>query len=278
MLVTSGRLRPDSDRYAFEVKWDGFRALIEASPSGSKIWSRNGHDMTARYPELRPISAAVGKPVVLDGEIVCVDEDGKPDFAALWFRSRGSTTPPVCFMVFDILQLDGRDLTNDPYRDRRRILEELDLNGPHWCTPQIHIGDGAALFAATKELGLEGVVAKRLDSRYRPGIRSRSWTKTKHFQTRTFALLGWLPPEEWREDRGCVVLGLQSDGGIAVAGVVESGYGRDLLEQLPRLTRSDYRSLSMAGASAPHADYLAGKVKYLEWSPAGGLRHASLVE
>lgn len=96
-------------------------------------------------------------------------------------------------------------------------------------------------------MGLEGVVAKRLDSLYRPGQRSRSWTKTKHFQTRNFALLGWLPPKEWREDRGCVIVGLRSNAGIAVAGVVESGYGHELVEQLPQLTRSEYRSLSQPG-------------------------------
>jgi bifunctional non-homologous end joining protein LigD len=90
-------------------------------------------------------------------------------------------------------------------------------------------------------MGLEGVVAKRVDSRYRPSIRSRDWIKKKHFQRRNFALLGWLPPVEWRGDRGCVVLGLQGDDGIVVAGVVESGYGRDLVEQLPRLSRQELR-------------------------------------
>lgn len=140
----------------------------------------------------------------------------------------------------------------------------------------MHVGAGSALFAATKEMGLEGVVAKRLDSRYRPGIRSRSWTKTKHFQTRTFALLGWLPPEEWRGDRGCVVLGLGADKGLAVAGVVESGYGRELVEQLPWLTREHLRRLQEPGRLWEGGECLVGEVKFLEWSPAGGLRHATL--
>jgi bifunctional non-homologous end joining protein LigD len=278
MLVTAGPLRPDSHRYAFEVKWDGFRALIEASPSAVKVWSRNGHDMTSRYPELQELKASVTSSVILDGEIVCLDDKGNPDFAALWFRSRGSRTPAVCFMAFDVLEVGGRATIDEPYRERRRILEELDLNGPHWCTPEIHIEEGAALFAATKEMGLEGVVAKRLDSRYRPGLRSKSWTKTKHFQTRNFALLGWLPPEEWRQDRGCVVLGLRSEAGIAVAGVVESGYGRDLVEQLPALTRRQLRSLQQPGRIWQGDAPMVGEVKYLEWSPAGGLRHATLTQ
>ena len=277
MLVTSGPLRPDNDRYAFEVKWDGFRAMVEAGPSGTTIWSRNGHDMTGRYPELQSLADAVTTSVVLDGEIVCLDDKGSPDFAALWFRSRGSLTPPVCFMAFDVLNVGRNDVIDEPYRERRRILEELKVNGPHWYTPEIHTGEGAALFAPTKEMGLEGVVAKHLDSRYRPGLRSKSWTKTKHFETRNFALLGWLPPEEWRQDRGCVVLGLRSEAGIAVAGVVESGYGRELAEQLPQLTRSELRTLREPGRVWVGPDPLIGEVKYLEWSPAGGLRHATLL-
>lgn len=215
MLVTSGALPADSDAWTYEVKWDGFRALVHVSPSDVLITSRNGHDMTARYPELLALRQHLKTSAALDGEIVCVNDKGNPDFAALWGRSRGQTSPPVCFIVFDVLQVGDKLLIEKPYRERRRVLEDLGLAGPHWCTPPSHIGQGAALFAATKEMGLEGVVAKRLDSRYRPGIRSRAWIKTKHFQTKTFALLGWLPPHEWRGDRGCVVLGLETVAGIA---------------------------------------------------------------
>lgn len=97
---------------------------------------------------------------------------------------------PVSFMAFDVLEVGTKDLIAEPYRERRHILEELELNGSHWRTPAIRIGEGTALFEATKEMGLEGVVAKRLDSRYRPGLRSKAWTKTKRCQTRNFALLG----------------------------------------------------------------------------------------
>jgi bifunctional non-homologous end joining protein LigD len=243
VLLTAGPMRPDSDRYAFEVKWDGFRALVQTSPQSVTIISRNGHDMTSRYPELQAFSSVVREPVLLDGEIICLDERGNPDFPALWFRSRSQTTPPVCFMAFDILEKDGELLIEKSYRERRRLLEELELFNPHWCAPEIHVGDGQALFDATKEMGLEGVVAKRLDSKYRPGIRSKAWTKTKHFQTRNFALLGWVPPQEWRGDRACVVLGLRSSEGVAMAGVVESGYGREIVNQLPALTRKHLRAL-----------------------------------
>ncbi len=104
MLVSTGSLPPDSDNWSYEVKWDGFRALIDASPNGVTVWSRNGYDVTARYPELQQLASAVSTLVLFDGEIVCLDDDGKPDFAALWFRSRGSSTPAVCYMAFDVLR------------------------------------------------------------------------------------------------------------------------------------------------------------------------------
>lgn len=281
MLVSAGPLRPDSDDYAFEVKWDGFRTLVRVDGAVT-VTSRKGHDMTSRYPELQDLVETVANPVVLDGELVVLGAEGRPDFAALWFRSRTPKTQPaegtLCLMVFDVLRVGDRDLIELPYSQRRRILEDLGLTGPHWCTPDSHVGQSAALFAATRDLQLEGVVAKRVDSRYRPGIRSRSWVKTKHFQTKTFSLLGWLPPHEWRGDRGCVALGVERGGAVAFVGVVETGYGRGLVEQLPQLTRNDLRGLADQGVVPPtDGGQLMADVKYLEWSSAGGLRHATLV-
>jgi bifunctional non-homologous end joining protein LigD len=280
MLVSSGALRPDSEKYAFEVKWDGFRGLVRAAPGSVSITSRNGNDMTPRYPELQGLADAVTQEVVLDGEIVALGQDGNPDFAALWFRdrSRAAYRPArLCYMAFDLLRRGEEDLMDRPYSERRAALEELGLDGPHWCTPPVYVGDGASLFAATARMGLEGVVAKRMDSRYRPGLRSKSWTKTKHFQRRSFALLGWLPPHEWRGDRGCIALGLRTDDGIAFAAVVESGYGRELVDLLPELTRRELRELQHPGRLWTRSTPLTAEVKYLEWSPAGGLRHATVV-
>ena len=218
--------------------------------------------------------------MLVDGEIVALDDNGNPDFAALWFRSRPgskSNGGRVCFMAFDVLQCGDEILIGRPYRERRSLLEDLDLQGPYWCTPPSHLGDGDTPFHATKSMGLEGVVAKRVDSCYRPGIRSRSWIKKKHYQRRNFALLGWLPPHEWRGDRGCVVLGLQGHEGIVVAAVVESGYGRDLVEQLPRMTRQELRNSQRLGSFWEGArPALVGEVQYLEWSHASGLRHGAI--
>jgi bifunctional non-homologous end joining protein LigD len=276
MLVASGPLRPDSDKYAFEVKWDGFRAVVRAAPKGVQVASRNGFDMTARYPELQGLANTVKTSVLLDGEIVVLGDDGRPDFAELWCRSRGSSDRRVCFMAFDLLESASALLVDHPYHERRHRLEDLGLNATYWSTPPADVGDGGALFAATKEMGLEGVVAKRRDSRYRPGLRSKAWTKTKHFQKRNFALLGWLPPHEWRQDRGCIVVGLRGDSGIAMAGVVESGYGQDLVERLPQLTRPQLRAMQNPGHMWDGGAPLIAQVKYLEWSPMGGFRHATI--
>jgi ATP-dependent DNA ligase len=117
------------------------------------------------------------------------------------------------------------------------------------------------------------VVAKRLDSRYRPRLRSKSWTKTKHYQTRTFRLLGWgCRPEEWRRDR---VASYSVQKGNRLAGVVESGYGRDLVEQLPAPTRSELDSLQEPGRVWDGNEPMIGDMKYLEWSLGGGLRQAT---
>jgi bifunctional non-homologous end joining protein LigD len=280
MLVSAGPLRPDSEKYAFEVKWDGFRALVAARPGSVSILSRNGNDMTHRYPELQQLGEWVDDDLLLDGEVVALGEDGNPDFAALWFRDRSHETyrpSRLCYMAFDLLRCGPEDLMDRPYRDRRAALDALGLDGPHWCTPPAYVADGASLFEATRRMGLEGVVAKRVESRYRPGLRSKSWVKTKHYQSRSFALLGWLPPEEWRGDRGCIALGLRTDEGIAYAAVVESGYGRELVDRLPQLSRTELRDLQEPGRLWTRSAPLIAEVKYLEWSPAGGLRHATVV-
>lgn len=178
--------------FSFSVPYPGFSHGFEErekdlSPAHLAVLNPQRHLVTSRYPQLEGLREEVTRPVVLDGEIVAFDEDGRLDFAALWFRSRGSSHRPICFMAFDVLHVDGADLLDKPYRERRKILEGFELDGPHWCTPDIHIGGGRALLEATRQMGLEGVVAKRVDSVYRPGLRSKAWIKTKHFQTRTFS-------------------------------------------------------------------------------------------
>jgi bifunctional non-homologous end joining protein LigD len=277
MLVTSGPLPPDDERYGFEVKWDGFRALISLDAGRVAITSRKGYDMTAHYPELVVLAEGCHRRALLDGEIVCLDADGRPDFAGLWFRSRGRPAGSVCFMAFDILEADDRALLDRPLSERRVVLESLGLEGSGCHISPAYIGQGQALLAATRELGLEGVVAKRMCSSYRPGMRSRSWIKTKHMRTQPFGVVGWLPATERRHrDRGGVVISFLSEGEFAgYAGIIESGSSSDLVDRLPHLTRHEVENFAR-GLNALPAEIIAD-VRFLEFSAAGGLRHASIV-
>ena len=172
MLLRSGRL-PTSGDYAFEPKWDGFRALI--SKNGHlRVRSRRGWDMTSLLPEL----AGLPDGLAVDGELVAFGDDGLPSFPRLCDRMlHGKRRIDVMLVVFDVLVIDGRPVGRRPYWKRRRMLEGLALDGDHWSTTPVY-DDGDALWRKVVDLGLEGVVAKKRSSRYLPG--RRGWIKTKN--------------------------------------------------------------------------------------------------
>ena len=173
MLARSGPI-PTRGDWSFEVKWDGFRAIVSTEGAPLRVRSRRGWDMTPLLPELSALPASG----TFDGELVAFGPDGCPDFPLLCERMLMRRPGiAVTYMVFDLLSLDGEDLTRAPYSERRTQLEELDLNGVFWQTPET-FDDGEALFEAVCAHELEGVVAKRRCSRYRPG--DRGWVKTKN--------------------------------------------------------------------------------------------------
>jgi bifunctional non-homologous end joining protein LigD len=172
MLARSGRL-PTSGDYAYEVKWDGFRAIV-STEDGLRVRSRRGWDMTPHVAFLNdlPVSA------VLDGELVALDADGRPDFPLICeCLLQRQFHVPLTYMMFDVLSVDGESVASQSYSERRAILESLELDGRHWRTPQT-FDDGEALWEAVCEHELEGVVAKPLRSRYVPG--ERGWIKIKN--------------------------------------------------------------------------------------------------
>jgi bifunctional non-homologous end joining protein LigD len=172
MLARSARL-PTSGDYAYEVKWDGFRAIV-STEGALRVRSRRGCDMTEHVTFL----AQVPVRAILDGELVALDTDGKPDFPQLCeCVLRRHSTVPLTLMVFDVLSVEGESVTAQPYSDRRLILEDMKLDGPQCRTPEA-FDDGAALWEAVCEHELEGVVAKRRSGRYPPG--ERGWVKTKN--------------------------------------------------------------------------------------------------
>lgn len=170
---------PDGNDWAFEVKWDGHRTIAHIENGEVRFQTTGGNDSTDRWRDVTGLPAAVGTDAILDGEMVVLDIDGRPSFDLTQKRSE-SAAHPAMFYVFDVLQIGDNDATALAYRDRRALLETLVESGSHWQVPAFQVGDGDDLLAATAEQGLEGVIAKHLDSPYQPGKRSKDWLKLKN--------------------------------------------------------------------------------------------------
>ena len=235
MLATSApELPPDLLRYNFEWKWDGVRALCHWNGK-LRLDSRNLLDITASYPEIHALGVALdAKSAILDGEIVALDENGKPSFARLQRRMHVqdaarakelSRIEPAWYVLFDILHLNGKSLLNEPYANRREILESLTVAGPSWQITSSHLGEGVAMLDAARREGLEGIVAKRLDGIYSPGLRSVDWLKIKTVMRQEFVVGGWVPERSRVSGRiGALLLGYHDKtGALRYAGKVGTG-------------------------------------------------------
>lgn len=170
---------PAGDAWAFEVKWDGHRTLAHIADGTVRFQTTSGLDATGRWPDVGGIADAVGTDAILDGEMVVFDEDGRPSFDLVQKRSDPGRHPAV-FHVFDVLQIGSDETTALEYSDRRALLDQLVESATNWQVPAFRVGGGDELLAATAEQGLEGIIAKRLDSTYRPGTRSKNWLKVKN--------------------------------------------------------------------------------------------------
>jgi len=287
--VASEHLPRDQKIWAFELKWDGMRVLIAIEGGSITLTSRRGNDVTARFPELRPLAEALAdKEVVLDGEIVALDDNGRPSFehlqprmhvgSASVARRLASERPVVC-MLFDILWLDGHATYDLPYAERRKLLDGLGLSGNTWQTPPTTIGDGAAVQHAAEELGMEGVVAKRLDSAYQPGRRSDAWRKVKITAGQELVVGGWLPGAGRLEDRlGSLLVGYYDDGVLRYAGRVGSGIDERNRAELEGLVAPLARDTAPFEKTPrlPHPEWvepeLVVDVVFQNWTNAGMLR------
>jgi bifunctional non-homologous end joining protein LigD len=290
MLAKPGRLPRDDDAFAYEVKWDGVRALVAVEGGRARGRSRRGRDITGSYPELRELGRALGATeVLLDGELVAFDADGRPSFERLQRRMHASETAarrlaprvPVTYVAFDILHLDGRSTLGLPYRERRALLDGLELDGPHWRAPASHVGDGEDMVRASRDQGLEGVVAKRLDSPYEPGRRTGAWIKIKHRRTAKLVVGGWMPGEGGRRGRiGSLLTGFHDDedGTLRYSGRVGSGLREEHLDRLTELLDPLGRDSSpFHGRQPPRGAVftqaqLVVQVRYAEWTHSRTLR------
>ncbi len=300
MLATLGELPEEQAGWGFEFKWDGVRAIAICSRDATCLLSRRGRDVSVSYPELSGLGQALrGREAVLDGEIVALDSDGRPSFTLLQRRlgindARGAAMRAheigVVFLVFDLLHLTGYSLMDHPYADRRAELERLELADASWQTPPFTGGEGETMLEAARTLGLEGVVAKRLDSRYEPGRRSRAWRKVKLTSREEFVVGGWLPGKGSRERLGALLLGRfdvapedarrrGSPQRLLYAGSVGTGFSFGELHRLQRLLdplareASPFEGGEARGGGQWVEPEVVVEVAYREWTPAGVMRH-----
>lgn len=290
MKAAADRL-PVGEGWAYEIKWDGMRAIVTNGADGVVAHSARGNEITARFPELRELHDRFGDlDLVLDGELVAFGDDGLPSFSLLQQRmhldrrhdvERRRQQIPVVFVVFDVLRVDGTETLPLPFADRRRLLESLVEPGPTWQLSTLHLEGGGELVEAVSERGMEGVVAKRLSSPYRPGTRSPDWVKVKPRRRQEFVVGAWVSGAEGRTGQiSALVVGYYDDTGLRHAGRVGSG-----------LTEAESRALGVAFRETDRSpfvdpvDRVRGRslhfveptvvveVAFGEWTGDGNLRH-----
>jgi bifunctional non-homologous end joining protein LigD len=248
MLATRGDRVPTGAGWAHEVKWDGMRVLVDVREGRLRIYSRRENDVTVSFPELHPLAAFLDD-ALLDGEVVALGT-GIPTFGALQDRihvtdaaraSRLAERNPVTLIAFDLLRLDGADLTSRPLSERRTALEGLGLDTVpermgSWHVPPTY-DDGETLLAAAEQQGLEGVVSKRLASTYRPGHRSRDWLKFPIRPTGSFVVGGYRHETGSEHRLGAVLVGQPTRRGLEYRGRVGSGIAGKTGQLLGELLR-----------------------------------------
>lgn len=303
MLAKAGRMPVNQSDYGFEIKWDGIRVILYYNKGTVTLLSRNLLDITSQYPEIAAFTPGpdISK-LIIDGEVIATDEHGRPSFSRLQ-RRMGLVSPtvitklsksiPTTFVIFDVLFLNGQSLVDYSYAERRETLAKLDLNGQSWQTPSYNAGEGEAMLEACRRIGLEGIVAKRLDSRYLAGKRPGTWLKIKNQLRQELVIAGWAPGQGNRSGKiGALLVGYydtslkeaSSKGRpqrLMYAGAVGTGFSEAMLAKLASLMQPLTRQTSPFSELPPKADAvfiepsLVGEFEFTEWTPHGTLRHPS---
>jgi bifunctional non-homologous end joining protein LigD len=285
MKAVLGKLPHDDTGWAYEVKWDGYRTLAFVNGGRVRLQSSNSYDVSHKYPELAALADGLhAERAILDGELVVLDAQGRPRFELIQRHES-----QAALYVFDVLSVDGTDVIARPYEERRQRLAELLSPGPNWTAPAHRIGDGQALLDATLEQDLEGVMAKRLGSTYRPGTRSRDWRKVKNRRRAEVVIGGYSAGTGNRAGSfGALLVGRWADDGrLAFAGGVGTGFTQKVLDRLGAHLR-DLRSDECPFDPLPPREYrrgatwvapeLVATVEITEFTNDGFVRQASFIE
>ncbi|MGI6093209.1 MAG: DNA ligase [Veillonellaceae bacterium] len=302
MLAKPSSLPQADSEYAYEIKWDGIRTILYATQGRIMLSSRNLRDITAQYPELEQLKDWLTDGTILDGEIVTLDSTGRPSFELLQSRMGLSShniiqnklrEVPVTYIIFDVLKHGNKVLLNNSFIDRRKVLTNLSLSGPFWQTSTYSTGNGSSFLAATKQLGLEGIIAKRLNSIYLPGKRTDDWLKIKNHKRQELVIGGWVPGKGSRVGRiGALIVGyydtspdhktrIDQRHKLIYAGKVGTGFSTAELDKLGSLLTKLKCDLSPFAAKIPVKDAifveprLIAEFEFTEWTAGNTLRHPS---
>lgn len=285
MKATLGTLPPaaDDDRWAYEIKWDGYRTLAFVDDGRVRLQSSSGRDVTIQYPELGGLPDGVhARSVILDGEMVVPGPDGVPRFSLIQQHASQAV-----FYVFDVLRVDQHDAITLDYLQRRRLLESLVEPGDNWLAPTHRVGGGADLVAATVEQGLEGVMAKRIDSTYQPGVRTPNWRKVKNRRRVDVVVGGFTAGDGARSGTfGALLVGVPGTAALTFAGGVGTGFDQATLTSM----HARLRALATDDCPfdpLPPREYrrratwvrpeLVATIEIAEFTNEGYVRHASFV-
>lgn len=279
MLATLSEDAFDDDDWLFEIKWDGYRAIAETGGKKTRLYSRNGVSFLDAYPAITDELTGIKEKLVLDGEIVATDEQSHPDFQLLQHAAKDPSIA-VSYQVFDLLQLDGKDLTDLPLVERKELLRETLPKSDHirYCD---HVeARGKEFFEVTKAQDLEGVIAKRKDGRYTEGVRSRTWLKIKNHHSSEVVIGGWTAPRNSRKHFGALLLGVFEKGKLRYVGHTGTGFDARSLKELAKAMAPLERKTSPfdgeVEANQPATwvtPKLVAHVKFTEWTRDGVMRH-----
>lgn len=284
MRASLGTLPTENTGWAYEIKWDGYRTLTFVEDGAVRLQSSNLYDVTHKYPELAQLSGSVAaRRTILDGELVVLDDEGRPRFELIQRHER-----QAALFLFDVLSVDEHDTIGLPYEERRRLLAELVEPGENWALPAHRIGGGAELLAATAARELEGVMAKRLGTTYRPGTRTKEWRKVKHRRRAEVVIGGYSPGTGNRSARfGALLVGRWADGRLAFAGGVGTGFTQRRLDELMQRL-DDLRTGQCPFDPPPPTAYRRGAtwvepvlmalVEITEFTNEGYVRQASFID
>jgi bifunctional non-homologous end joining protein LigD len=278
MLATLTDKPFDHPGWIFETKWDGFRAIAVARPGHASLYSRNGNDLSPKYPAICEALSAIKQEAVLDGELVAVDAHGRSRFQLL--QNAGRNAARLLYCVFDLLYLDGKDLRDWPLLKRKEALERTLPKSPLLLYSSHIAAEGVKAFKQAKRGGEEGVIAKLGDSRYDSGKRTREWLKVKASQEQEVAIIGFTAPRGSRRFFGALLLGVRDGKRWKYAGRVGAGFDAKMLQTLhkklvPLITRA--KPIAVRVPNEANTTWvrprLVAQIKFTEWTAGGEMRH-----